>query len=279
MEEGKYRSIPWWMIPRLWGLDVAVLALCWGVAYAALMQITMITGAPLLLLGALAWCGVMYLRLGAALRSADAWHAGFYRRNVAPLAVLLACVGMAALWLLLYYVGQNMLPLLAVPAVLYGLALWDRSGSTYVAPLARGCAFALACAAPACYFSFTRSAPEMLTSAPNWYLGILVFVYTECLGAHGYAGRRRMSTVAAAAVICAVLVMSLLKARDAAGDEAAQMLTVAMAAGCTLAMVQLRRGRLAKCSSTGRRIAEALGWLGLAVPAVLGVMQFAPEHW
>ncbi len=261
------------LLMQLWGLDTPITALCWAVACAALMQITMITAAPMLLVAAGVWCAVIVVRLRNAWASPTAWQAGFYRRNMALLLVLLLSVGMAALWILLFQVGRSILGYLPFPVCFYYTGLLCRSAHLkQLRLLLHALAFAMVCTLPAFYFSFSLSPLDIFTTGPVWYMGILFY-----LMARERERLRNNSQDAAEAVVNTVglimlLVVCLLSSVTAPMFERTLCITLAIGAGCLQGFTRIS-------SQLSQNQALALSWLSMALPAVLGTIIYAPHGW
>ena len=258
---------------QLWGLDTPITTLCWAVACAALLQITMVTEGPMLLVAAGAWCWVMGGRLVAAIRSADAWQASFYRSHMVLMIVLIFCVAMATLWMLFFEVGRHVLNYTLIPGFLLALAqVCSGNALRQTGVLLRNIAYAMFCALPAFYFSFTLSPLHMLTTAPVWYMGMLFFLWErerEMLrNQHTDARASLFNTGALVALLAATLIASV----TAPMFERTLCITVAIGAGCLQAFACLS-------PHLPRPLALAISWLTMALPALLGIILYAPESW
>ena len=258
---------------QLWGLDTPITTLCWAVACAAILQITMVTEGPMLLVAAGAWCWVMGGRLVAAIRSADAWQASFYRSHMVLMIVLIFCVAMATLWMLFFEVGRHVLNYTLIPGFLLALAqVCSGNVLRQTGVLLRNIAYAMFCALPAFYFSFTLSPLHMLTTAPVWYVGILFFLWErerEILRTPITDARASLfNTGALVALLAATLIASV----TAPMFERTLCITVAIGAGCLQAFARLT-------PHLPRPLALAISWLTMALPALLGIILYAPDCW
>ena len=258
---------------QLWGLDTPITTLCWAVACAALLQITMVTEGPMLLVAAGAWCWVMGGRLVAAISSADAWQASFYRSHMVLMIVLIFCVAMATLWMLFFEVGRHVLNYALIPGFLLALAqVCSGNVLRQTGVLLRNIAYAMFCALPAFYFSFTLSPLHMLTTAPVWYMGMLFFLWErerEILRTPITDARASLfNTGALVALLAATLIASV----TAPMFERTLCITVAIGAGCLQAFARLT-------PYLPRPVALAISWLTMALPALLGIILYAPECW
>ncbi len=256
---------------QLWGIDVPIVVLCWSVACAALLQITMITAGPMLLVSAGTWWGLMYTRLRTALRSENAWQAAFYRGHLAILVCLMTAVALAMVWTLCFHVGVSLIHYLALPLLLFGVSTFFISpGVTQLRLLLQGLALGLACATPAFYYSFSLSTIHMVTTGPVWYLGILFYLLL--------AERNRLGSEASGSIVLntlvllALLTVALVSSVTAPHFERTLCITIAIGAGCL-------QGFLRLSSRTSPQDALSISWLSLALPALLGIYLYAPHSW
>lgn len=262
-----------WLLLQLWGLDTPITALCWSVACAALMQITMITAGPLLLVSVSVWFAVIFFRLSDALKNGQAWQGDFYRSNLAPLVLLLFGVGMATVWMLFFRVGRNVLDYAWLPLLLLlaGRAL-RRIRLQSVGLLMQSTAFAMFCALPSFYFSFSLSPLHMLTTGPVWYLGILFFLTArerERLRAGRAASQEAVvSTITLLMLLTATLISSVTSPMF----ERTLCVTVAIGSGCLQGFSRISH-------LLPHHVALALSWLTMALPAALGIILYAPRSW
>ena len=261
------------ILMQLWGLDTPITTLCWAVACAALMQITMVTEGPKLLVAAGAWCWVMSGRLVAAIKSADAWQAAFYRSHMVLMIVLIFCVGMAALWMLFFEVGRHVLDYALIPGLLLILAQMCRGNVFHqTGVLLQNIAYAMFCALPAFYYSFSLSPLHLLTTAPVWYVGMLFFLWErerEILRNPITDARASLFNTGA---LVALLAASLISSVTAPMFERTLCITVAIGAGCLQALARLT-------PHLPKPLALAISWLTMALPALLGIILYAPESW
>lgn len=262
-----------WLLLQLWGLDTPATALCWAVACAALMQITMITAGPMLLVAAGVWCGLMSCRLVAAIRSPEAWQAAFYRSHLAMLVVLLFSVGMATLWMLFFQVGRSVLDYAIIPTGFLLLARLCRAAALQQTRLLlQSLAFAMFCALPAFYFSFTLTPLHMVTTAPVWYMGLLFYLWAR----ERQAIREGRSDAAPAffnvAALIVLLISALIASVTAPMFERTLCITVAIGTGCL-------QGFSRMVPRLPAAVALSLSWLTMALPALLGIILYAPSAW
>ncbi len=259
---------PWWLTIQLWGLDAPVAAFCWGLAYAHLMDIPMITGAPLLLLAAV-WLVTIATRLYRAVTRRRGWYTLFYRSNLVPMAALMLAVAAATLWMLFFYVGQILLLYTYKPLMLTVLGLLPYfSHAKALRGFFLSLAFALSCAAPAAFFSVLITPSDLWGFAPTWYLAILMFCYYLVRASWQMeedTARRRGLVVSVGLML--LFLFCLLSAGSAPSFERSLCLTIAIAVACLEMLVRLRP-RLSQDALF------SLGWLTMALPPVLGMLIF-----
>ncbi len=263
------QAAPWWLTIQLWGLDAPVAALCWGLAYATLMDIPMITSGPLLLLAASVWLFTIASRLYRAIRTRYGWYLRFYRSHLAPMALLILAVAAASLWMLFFHVGQILILYAYKPFIMMVLAMLPYFN--HVEAL-RGfflsAAFALACAVPAAFFSVLVSPSDLWGFAPTWYLAILVFLYYLVRTSwHMEEEDARKRGLLVSMGLGLLFFFCLLSANTAPAFERSFCLTIAIAAACLELLVRLRH-RLSQDALF------ALGWLTMALPPLLGIVIF-----
>ena len=262
-----------WLLLQLWGLDIPAIALCWAVACAALMQITMITAGPMLLVAAGVWCVVMGSRLVAAIKSPEAWQAAFYRSHMALLVVLLAGVGMATLWMLFFQVGRSVLNYAFFPTTLLALAqLCRASVLRQTKMLLQSVSFAMFCALPAFYFSFTQGPLHMVTTAPMWYLGLLFYLWARERADLQEAPADAPHSVFNVVALIALLISALIASVTTPMFERTLCITVAIGAGCLQGFSRL-------IPRMPAAVDLSLSWLTMALPAMLGIILYAPHSW
>ncbi len=259
---------PWWLIVQLWGLDAPAAALCWGLAFARLSGIPMITSGPLLLLAAAVWLVTIASRLYGAARQRG-WYTRFYRSHLAPMALLLLAVAAATLWMLFFHVGRILLLYTYKPLILLILGFLPYFDHTKAL---RGfflsSAFALACAVPAAFFSMLMSPLELWTYAPVWYLAILIFLFylVRCSWQMEEAEARKRGLIVSVGLV-PLFLFCLLSAGTAPAFERPLCLTIAMGAACLELLVRLR-------PNLSQDALFSIGWLTMALPPLLGVVIF-----
>ncbi|MGN0865323.1 MAG: hypothetical protein ACI4P8_04170 [Akkermansia sp.] len=243
------------------GLDVPLTALCWGCASARLMEIPMLTNAPLTVTVTSLWGLTLGRRLWCALRLPKAPNAAFYRGHLAPLLFLLGGLVAATLWMLTFYVGQRFWGYLLTPVWLsmVGLLLPGKR-LRRVGELLCCCALAQLIVAPAFYDGFMTTPLHALFCAPVWYLGVLLFLFGEEQRSDGE------SPLVPKLSLCLLLGACLLSLKTAPPFEYRLCLAVAVGAGCLHGLGRLRR-RGAPCSLLGE-----LRWAAALLPALLSIL-------
>lgn len=272
MNEGMKKA-PIWMLPQLWALDVPVAALSWGLAYAALMQIPMMTVGPLLLLTASTWIYAMIYRTARALCGVKDEYSWYYLSHVGVIAPIVLCAVLATVWTLLYDVGEHLLSYATLPVIVMLMAempLLRRLGE--YRHLLRGIALAFGCSIPAFYYSI-GSPLSVVFCGPSFYLGILFYLFFHernrwATGKTEGAGATVLTTIGMCLLMVAVLASSL----SGSFFQQALSITVAIAAGCLQALCRLRF-----CLSD--KVIYALSWPVMVLPPMLGILIFAPEEW
>lgn len=262
-----------WLQLQLWGLDTPITALCWSVACAALMQITMMTPGPLLLVAGGVWCMVILLRLQSAITRPESWQAEFYRGHLAVLVILLFAVGMATAWMMFFYVGRGIFTYAFTPCVILLVSrLLPDAWFRQVKLLVQAIAFAMFCAIPAFYFSFTLSPLHMLTTGPVWYLGILFYLMARERERLRSKDQEPQGIIITTITLILLLASTLIASITAPLFERTLCITIAIGAGCLQGFARLAH-------LLPPNVALALSWLAMALPAVLGIVLYAPHSW
>lgn len=178
MNDEPTQLIPWWMKFHLWGLDLPLVALSWGYAYTELMDLSMLTDGPLMLLMVAVWMYSISSRLITSFKSPTNLYKEFYRKNMVLICFLVLCAALASTWMLFFYLSMYLLEFYAWAIILLVISgLPAIRHFVYAKYLLRGMAFAMGCAAPAFFFTILLHPVGMLTNAPILYLGILIFLF------------------------------------------------------------------------------------------------------
>ncbi len=262
------------MLLSLCGFDVPLTALCWGVACAALLQITMMTAGPLLLLTSTVWACTIFSRVFKSISSpTEVWYPDFYRGRMAPLLLLAGCVMLAAVWMLFFYVGQYLIFYVLFPVVMLLLAISPLLRSVpLVRLLCKAVAYAFACAAPAFFFSFTIDPLTMLLCKPVWYMGCLFFLFAMERARWRKENRPPHPPLVVTLGLGLLLLCCIYSSMTAPFFERSLCIAVAIGAGCLQALARLS-------SRWSREVLFALGWPAMTLPALLGILVYAPEAW
>ncbi len=261
----------WWLAIPLWGIDVPAAALCWGVAIAAFFQITLLTAGPLLLLAAMVWVFVLVSRVLGSLLNPRHLYAAYYRHCAAPMLLLGVGTLLAASWMLFFYVGQYLINFAMVPLLLVALAYLPGM-SQALRLFCSAAAFVFACAAPASFFSFLMSPLQMFFSPQLWCL-ICLFLLFNIERRRGQGDQA--SGIPSSLVTLGLLALFLSCCFFAWHVEAYQQgfyVTIAMGAAA-LQLLRRLRSRLPHYAW------YAVGWAVMSLPALLGVLIYAPEAW
>lgn len=265
---------PWRYILSLWGVDIPLTALSWGVAIAALFQITMLTAGPLLLLTAMVWVVVLFTRVGRGIFPSDAPYAGYYRSRAFPMALMGLASLLASLWMLFFYVGQYLIYFSIVPVILLLLAHLPLLRQSIVFRLFfSAAAFVFACAAPAYFYSFFLSPADMLFNSQLWCLVCLFLLFMlerRGMGKTGKLSSQVLSVIVTAGLFALFLLCCYQAC--AVSYERGFYVTIAMGAACCHGLRRLR-------PHLSEDAWYALGWPFMAFPALLGVLLYAPEAW
>ncbi len=262
-EYGSPRNLS--MLLSLWGVDVAVATLCWGLLVVEHLRITMLTVGPLLVLVSAVWLVVMLRRLVASARREQvSGEAAYYRSRVVPLLPLWVAVLCAALWMLFFRVGQSLLYFGMLPVCFLALGMFPILGRLriYVAWCCAA-AFVFVCAAPAYYYSFSLTPFHMLDSTPLWLMSAVFGLF--------FAERWSMGRAEGIPIVLQVLCHLALFVCCVywAVREPAYMrgfyVSLSMAVAALHVLCRLRP-----------RVAEeawsSLGWSLMALPALLGLL-------
>ncbi len=230
---------PWWVIPHLMGLDIAVLTLCWAHAFACILGINMYREEPLILLIGSAWLFVMIARLVTSIRGSKMKGANFYSENFPMILVLCLAIGLALLWLLLFAVSAVVYQYLA-PFALYLIVSRLPFFSEPMRLLMRSICYAFCCAIPSFYFSVTLAPSEMLTCTPIWYLGVLMFLFFMENRENQAGGASRISPHLVPVGQLLLLLICLYSAWSSSSYEQSVSITIIIANACLALIVRLR---------------------------------------
>ncbi len=253
---------------QLWGLDAPVAALCWGYAYAALLDIPMITTAPLLLLSSAVWLFTISKRLYCAIVLRRGWYVLFYRSHVALFSLLTLCVCAATVWMLFYYVGQILLMYVLPPMALLILSRLVQKNEV-LRGFCYAAAFAFSCSVPAGFYSVIALPSDLLAFRPTWYLALLMLLYYLLRGSWQLdEGTARRHGILVSIGLMVLFLSCLFGAWNAPAYERPLYLTLAIAVACLEFLVRLR-------PHLSHDALFSVGWLAMALPPLLGIFLFA----
>ncbi len=265
----------WWMIPSLWCIDVAIAALCWGVLIAALFGITMLTFGPLLLLFGLVWSYTLFSRVFRSLEGSMIMHADYYRQHAFPMLLLALCSLAATLWLLFFVVGNVLISFFIIPFIvsIIGRVPFLRK-MPYLQELAQAAAYVFACAVPAYYYGFVYTPIGLLYNSHLWCLTCLFFLFNiERESPVSLSeGEQKAAWVPAGLLVLFIPCAYHAFFGDSGGYEQ-NFYTVLCIGAVALHILSSWR---AKCEPS---LGFALSWGIMTMPALLGILFFAPETW
>lgn len=231
----------------------------------------MLTVGPLLLLSATVWLCKMVSRLSRALSGQPVRYADYYRSHLAPMVPLFLAVLLAIFWTLFFRVGQYLLWFAFLPFIMLGTSGFPglRRLPCFSA-FFLSAAFVFACAAPAYYYSFSLSPLSMLMSSPLWVLVCVVLLFYN-IRSRGTGGSA-VGSVFQSICLLLIFVYCLLGLLRDPSYTHGFYLTIAAAVACLQALSRAR-------SRLREDVWYAIGWPLLALPALLGIIVFAPEAW
>lgn len=267
--------MPWWMLPPLWGLDAPLVAAAWGVAFPGFYGVNSASSDPLILLVAVVWALNLLHRVITAALNRTVWYAPYYRSHAFPMLLLVAALLFASVWMALYVVGAACLVYGLVPLCLLALSMIPMPGA--VRNGLRAWALAVACQAPACYFSFGIEPGDATVQPAALGLGALFFLFLTERFSLRYNGRFLQGGAAFACTLSSALLLCCYwRAAFSAPDHHWPDLTpVFQTLILGLACLHLYRTR-------GPRLplylSFSLGWPAMAVPALLALCFQSNPH-
>lgn len=266
---------PWWMLPSLWGLDVAITALCWGVMIAALFGISLLTFGPLLLLFGMVWSYTLTTRVLRALMGRNVYFADYYRGHAFPMLIVALGVLLATLWLLFFNVGQYLISFFIVPLVVILAAHIPLLKQVpYYRELTLSAGFIFSCAVPAYFYGFMYSPLHMVFNSHLWCLICLFLLFNveRYKPLTGAEGEKAMVWVQAGLLLLFLPAMYMvLTSVDNLYDH--RFYSTLCIAAAALHFISRWRHRVTPA------VWYAFCWLSMGVPALLGVLLYAPETW
>lgn len=265
---------PWWMVIPLWGLDIPLVSLAWGVLIAALFGIPMLTFGPLLLLFSMVWVYVLFTRVARAMMGRAVPYTEYYQGHAFPMLLVAMCAFFATLWMLFFNVGQYLIAFFALPLIVSVLAHAPiLKKLPFFRELGLSVAFVFACAAPGYFYSFMYSPLHMLLNKHLWCLAGLFFLFQvekerPCEGAVG-AGTAVWVPFGMALFFTACLYLL-----STAGTIYEQHFYGALCIATAFLHVL---GRMR--SRVPEDVWFAFHWGMMALPALLSISLYAPETW
>lgn len=266
---------PWWMLISLWGVDVAVAALCWGVMIAALFGISLLTFGPLLLLFGMVWSYTLSTRVVRALMGKNVPFAEYYRGHVFPMLPVAVGVLLATLWLLFFNVGQYLIAFFIVPLTVILMAHAPLlKYIPYYRELSYAAGFVFSCAVPAYFYGFIYSPLHMVFNSHLWCLICLFLLFNveRYKPTSGKDGERAEIWVQAGILVLFLPCVYMVLASDVSVYDHRFYGTICIAAAF-LHFISRMRARVKES------VWFAFCWLGMGMPALLGVLLYAPETW
>lgn len=255
--------MPRWLMPHLWGVDVAITAFLWAWACAELQHTCLLGAGTMLLLACATWCCVIGSRVVSACRDENAYYSAFYRARALWFLLLLMSLIGVALWLLFACVGRGMIEYMPYELLLLVWSTCFRGGILRNMLLA--IAFAVACFAPTFYYAIATTPLSVFFSWQMWCVAGLVWLfYTHCDFVR--TGERHITVWVGGSV---GIVWVLVEKWNAIPDDRGFHWFV------LLALFGLHALRLLP-NSLRRDVAAALLWLSMGLFAAVGAALFAP---
>lgn len=255
--------MPRWLIPHLWGVDVALTAFLWAWACAEFRHTCLLGAGTMLLLASATWCCVIGSRVISSYRDENAYYSAFYRTRLLWLLLLFISLISVALWLLFACVGRGIIEYMSYVLL---LMLWRMCfRGIIVRNLLLALAFAVACFAPTFYYAIATAPLSVFFSWQMWCVaGLLWLFYTHYDFVR--TGERNISVW----ICCSVgIVWLLIEKWNAIPDDRGFHWFVLFALVCLHALHQL-------LNSLNRDVAAALLWLSMGLLTAVGVALFSP---
>lgn len=261
------------MLPALWGVDVSLVALSWGVMVAALFGIPLLTFGPLMLLFAMVWVYTLAIRVLRSLSGRVMSFAEYYRGHAFLFLLVAFCALLATGWLLLFCVGKYLIAFFAIPLLFaLGAHVPLLKRVPYVRELLESAAYVLACAVPAYFYGFRFSPLHMLFNKHLWCLIGLFFIFNLVR-----AEKMRYPNIPSGGIslgLSLLFIPSLYAVCVHDVDSYEHQFYCAVCIGC--AAVHILSILRDKYPHT---LCYIFSWPLMAVPALLGVLMFAPDMW
>lgn len=263
------------MYPSLWCIDVALAALSWGVLIAALFNVSLLTFGPLLVLFGLVWSHTLFSRVERALKGNNVMFSAYYKSHAFLMILLSLSAFAATLWLLAFEVGTALLPFFAVPIFIRCLGQAPfLSKIRYFKQLCMAAAFVFACAVPAYYYGFVYTLFGLISNPHLWCLVCLFFLFAveREKPVNGHDGELAATWVPAGLLVLVIPCAYHAFFGNCGNYEQNFYSTICIGAVCLHLLSTLR----AKYNSTRWFV---LCWVVMMLPALLGILLFAPQTW
>lgn len=245
-----------------WEPGVLLVVLSWALACSAFEAISVIS-TPILALPVLsAWVCAMHRRLNRPRKQDKNYELWAY-------LLLLTATG-TTIWIACCQVGQVQLDFYLLPIILFAVSRLCRGAIlNQLGSVLQSLALAMICAAPAFQLSFTQFPFLLFFSVPVWNLGL--FFYIAAWERSKIRSGAANHTVPG---ICTVMILisSLYCSQVPDTFESEFYTTLAMGCGCLLVATVLYK-------RFSQPAAMLLNWLAISIPAVVGVLLYAPSCW
>ena len=264
------------MLFTLLGVDILFAALSWGVLFAALFCVTVITWEPILIMCCSVWCYALFSRVLNAF-SEDGCEAArtYYRNNKWPLLFLWLSAVLCTLWLLFYCVGACYVEYVTLPLFFLFIAYvpflrkW-----AYYNQLFLSISFVFTCAIPAHYYSFVSSPFHILVDAHLWCIICLFWVFNVLRVHLKKVNPTEYYNVAAFMILIWVFIpcakMWLAAEVSDYDFRFSGIICLAVIALASLICMLRKFAVLSRCFET---------WLVMSVPALIGLLFYTPKSW
>lgn len=246
-----------------WSPGAPLATLCWAVACSAFEGIRVISATPLLIAVIGVWVAAGYLQPAPPRKQSEGNR---NQRNVLSHLQHITLLG-CLVWLCGWRANQLILEFFSFPATLFFISRFFRGRILRVPGIImQSMALGMTCAAPALYFSFLKLPFQLVFCVPVCYLGVLF-----CIAAWERTEIRQGKNSHLCPAICAgmLLAASLHHSKTAAPFEQAFFTTIAIGGACLMVAPLLYR-RLSIPA------AILLNWLAVILPAVAGILLYAP---
>lgn len=273
--EGTRKSLPIWILPQLWGLDVPVAVLFWSLVCAAHMRIIMVSEGPILVVVTTVWVCTVCSRIYRAVIFKTGWYHHYYETRAVPMLLIATGAAFATVWMLVYYVGRHVLDFALVPGMFVLLALMCRNSQWGLFKLLfKALALGFSCMVPAFSLSFMAEPGQMLTFPPCWYLGILFFLFLseKERWQHENAPCTGISNLLVVGLLMLLIVNAVASVSSPYPEVRSLFITIVVAAACLMILAKMQ-------GDFSRHVLFAISWALMALPPLLGLLLFPPDYW